>query len=83
MVGQRFLVPLIGVRISTGKVCLCSSKVEQWFCKPFVASSILVGGLVVLVVLLLHKSYVSLFIKLPESPYGRLAQLGERRFCNP
>ena len=43
-------------------MCLCSSKVEQWFCKPFVASSILVGGLVVLEELLLHNSYVSFLL---------------------
>jgi hypothetical protein len=40
MVGQRFLVPLIGVRISTGKFCLGNSMEECLTCNEVVGGSI-------------------------------------------
>ena len=44
-VAQRFLVPLVEVRIFTGEFCLISSEVERRFCKPYVAGSIPALGL--------------------------------------
>lgn len=39
-VAQRFLVPLVGVRISTGESCLGSSMVEHHTCNMIVGGSI-------------------------------------------
>ena len=44
-VAQRFLVPLVGVRISTGEFSQISSEVERRFCKPYVTGAVPVSGL--------------------------------------